>query len=670
MNNILPSSDLEKYVQQGISAGVPREQTVSRLQQNGWQISVPSNVNPFNPFNSASSSEKQAAFDSTSGTAPDQFTQGAISTVKGYVAPPIKAALPIVARGFQAADYMASKLSGTQPTQLSGEQQQNLDRMTQEGLSARNIRDSLLTLSPLGGAKFSKLALPAAVSEFGISKMEGATTGEAAKNAAVLGVETRLLGSAKGPKTMAAIGSGLQAGNELAAGQNPLSAEGLGGITAAGGLGYLAGKAHEKGYSVGMSNEKSSGGSSRVLKGTSQSLLSQATGLGSEGQKAAFEPTTRGLVEGMLSGEKKPTMVVDRIYNALEQATQDVSNTGHEYDFVRTSTQVEPVPKDTFQATLQKYGMEFVPEGPVDKTSVLGNPIQNGHISVDPSGPGARMAPAAVDQIEAFMKFAGGVDRMTPEVFKQAKSFLVDAGNFYDPQLPGGGGPMKGLAGEMMSTFHSIRDNATSPDFQAYKALDAKYAPEMRTLDELKTFFEKSPTGEVRLKDSARGKILNSLKGNKNIARDLERISPGILREVRAHDVYQNIIEENKPGQYARALAKGAGAGYAIGGSPGAVVGGIAGIFASEPRVMFDLLSRVAKMKESFGFVSPEQIIFKAERGMKMTKPETQAIQKAAELHSTDQQGTKVPARVESVQSSPPTLPEPSGKVNKVPKKK
>lgn len=638
----MSQQEFENYVRKGEAVGVPRSQTQAKLQQNGWQIESPT---------PASSVAMSAAF-GPSGNIGGAL-KGGLDVVKGLVAPVVHtlgaAAMPM----FQGVDYLSSVAAGKgAPAPLSPQLQQAKSAMTQQGI--HDVPETLLTLGPLGGLKFSKLALPAAGLRFGIDKMEGAPTGEAAMEAAKTYGSTKLLGMGTGPKSMAAIGAGLQTAGTVASGQNPLSPEGLGGIATAGGLGFLGGKSHEKGMNVGMS-EEAPGGGKGMVKGQAKSIVSQFSGLRSEGQSAAFEPTTRGLVEGMLSGKTDPAIATNRLHEALTKLSQDVSDTGNEYNFVRESTQVEPVPKDSFQQTLKKYGLKFVPEGKGTKspildqygnnftkdpslarTPVLGNMIQNGHLEVDPTGPAARMSPKSIDQLEAFMKMAGGVYAITPEVFKQAKSFLTEAGDFYDPSIPGGGGAIKGLAGEMLKTLNSVRDNATTPDFQAYKALDQKYAPKIRALEEIKGFFEKNPvTGEIRLKDSARGKILNALKGNKqNLVNDLERISPGILREIRAHETYQNIIEENKPGQYVRAGVKGVGIGYAMGGTLGAAVMGIASIFASEPRVIFNLLSKIAKTKEGLGIV-PEEVIFKAERGMPLTPVEKAAVRQAAQEAST-----------------------------------
>ncbi len=591
------------------------------------------------------------------------MAKGGLDLVKHLAAPPIKMAGALALKGFQGVDALSSYAAGKSPTPLTSAQEQTVGQITQEGLSPRNIRDSLLTLSPFGGAKFAKLALPAAASEFALAKSEGKPTGEAITDAAKIGVSTRLLGAAGGPKTMAAIGGGLQAANEYASGENPISPEGIGGIAAAAGLGFLGGKANEKGYDVGMSkpSPNEQGATKSTIGSEAKSLVSQFSGLRSSSQEAAFDPQTRSLTEGMLKGTTEPMSAVNKVHETLSKLAEDVSDTGKEYNFVRNSTQVEPVPKDIFQKTLNKYGMRFVPEGKSITSPVLGNQIQNGHLEIDPTGPAARMSPHAIDQLEAFMKMAGGTTAITPEVFKQAKSALREAGDFYDPSIPGGGGAIKGLAGEMLSTLDGVRNNATTPDFKSYKALDEKYAPKIRQLNELRGFFEPDPaTGQMRIKDTARGKILNALKGNKtNLISDLERLSPGITRQIRAYETYQNIIEENKPGQYARAIAKGAGAGYVAGGTLGGVAGGIAAIFASEPAVVFSLLSKIAKTKESLG-IKPDQVMFKIERGMPLNDAETAAIKEAARASST-QAKSKIGSKGEA---SSPTLPEQSNSVN------
>lgn len=649
----------ENYVKQGEASGVPRQQTQQRLIQNGWTIEP-----------AQTSAISYAGRDMPQ----SDFMRGAVNVGKGLVSPALSTSSAIAARGFQAADYLAGKTAGAitgqqyeNPYSPNERTQQQLSDITRQGIE--NIPDTLLTLGPLGGAKFSKLALPAAGLRFGINAAEGKPMGEAAMEAGKTYLMTKALGLASGPKSMAAIGAGLQTAGEVIGGQNPLSAEGMGGIAAAGGLGFLGGKAHEKGYNVGISEERPGAGLGKgMIGGEAKSLVSQFSGLRSESQATAFDPQTRVMTEGMLTGKTEPMTAVARIHETLNRLSNDVSDTGKEYDFVRTSRQVEPVPIDTFQNTLEKYGMRFIAEGPSEKTTVLGNPIQNGHLEIDPSGPGARMSPAAIDQIEAFMKFSGGVRTITPEVFKQAKSLLRKTGDFYDPQIPGGGGAIKGLAGELLTTLTGIRDKATTPDFQTYKTLDQKYAPKIHLVDELRGYFEPDPvTGDMRIKDTARGKILNALKGHKtNLVNDLERIAPGITRQIRAYETYQNIIEENKPGQYVRAGVKGVGVGYAIGGSAGAVIGGIAAVFASEPRVVFSLLSKIARAKEGLWF-RPEEVLFKVERGMPLNQNESAAVKEAARQYpSTNQRGETVSRQQGQVEATSPTsLPEKTPPVKK-----
>jgi len=406
-------------------------------------------------------------------------------------------------------------------------------------------------------------------------------------------------------------------------------------------------------------------GESSVAGRIKGSLTAQVTGLDSNSQAAISDTATRGMISDMLTGKKAPDTAVERMGRTLDQIAEDVSDTGHEYDFVRNSKAVEPVDPSKFQKILQQYGLRFRPEGTVEQSAILKNPIQKGSIEVDPSGPGAKISPLVIKQLETFMQTVGGIDRVTPEVFKNAKSLLVEAGDFYDPSLPGGGSA-KGVVGSMLKVLDGIRDNATTADFQAYKELDARYAPKIRALNEIRDLFEPDPAnrGSFRIKDSARGKVLNALKGNKvNLINDLERVSPGITREIRAYETYQNIIRENTPGQYGRAMAKGAAVGFATGSLPGAAIGTVVGILASEPRFMFEVLSKVAGVKEFMG-IKPKDIIFKAERGMPLGPKETAAVRAAAKEASqtTSTPGASPVGKGEG--KSPATLPEPVPNVN------
>jgi len=362
-----------------------------------------------------------------------------------------------------------------------------------------------------------------------------------------------------------------------------------------------------------------------------QGAIEQLTGLQSDSQQVAGDPQLRGLTKDFLSGEQNPQkLVLDGFSSAFEDSMKTVSDTGKEYNFVRNSKQVMPTPSEKINGLLDKYGYRFKPDGEIRINPVDGTPMQMG--SIEAGETAQAISPnqfASLAKVVQMMNYP----EMTPATLRAARKTLTDLGGFYDAQLPGGGGEIRGLAGEMLSTLDNARKAPDAPsDFKEYAALDEKYAPLRRQYEDIKgQFFEKDPvSGELRFKDNAPTKILNALRGTKyNLLQDIERAAPGITKQLKAYEAYRDITTNNTPGQYVKTLAKAGGAalaGNAAAGGLGALAAGLATIFASSPLVMFNALSRYSDVAGRVGW-DPLGIVMKAEHGAKFTPEEAAAIQ-------------------------------------------
>jgi hypothetical protein len=367
--------------------------------------------------------------------------------------------------------------------------------------------------------------------------------------------------------------------------------------------------------------------------GMIQGAIEQASGLRPESQAVAADPALRGMTQDFLSGKQSPQTVLDKFGTSFKDLVDRVSDTGREYQFVRESKAAMPSPAADFRTMLNEFGYDFVPEGKVRMSPIDKVAIQNGRVEA-----GATPQEISSAQFSALTKAMQllSVKDITLPAFRSAKRILQTLGDFHDPSLPGGGGEIRALAGKMLSRMEDMRTaRGAPPDFRKYADLDKRYAPMRAEMDSVKkAFFEPDPvTGDLRIKDTAQGKILNALRGNKfNLLERLERTSPGLTRQLRAYEAYKDIVTANIPGQYAKAALKTAGAlatvGGIAGGAPLGAIGGVLGLLASNPAIMFSVLAKYADISKSTGW-DPVGIMQKVEHGAPLTAVEKQAVQGA-----------------------------------------
>ncbi len=252
----------------------------------------------------------------------------------------------------------------------------------------------------------------------------------------------------------------------------------------------------------------------------------------------------------------------------LETRISDLSATGKEYNALREAKSPVAIDSKKISTILGDHGIsldgdgklvtsaESVPLSPGDKTAIEGFLSQYG--------------PSQVTNSNSFLNARKALDNLSS--WDATKTDASD---------------------RISRALRTAYDEAGKQQIGGLKELDTKYAPEVKSLNQLKKDFL-NPDGT--LKDVAINKIANATgKGKDQLLGRLEQLSPGIsekIKHLKAVEDIQNTMEHHKVGAY----AKGAGLGYmASGGNP---IGIIAGIMLSDPSNAVAILRSLGVAKE------------------------------------------------------------------------
>lgn len=292
--------------------------------------------------------------------------------------------------------------------------------------------------------------------------------------------------------------------------------------------------------------EAISSGVGKVVSGATKTAAKQISGLDmptierilanpEKFSGEAVQQTTRG---NLSNGVK----------SALDNRIDELSATGKEYQPIKEAKIPVVVDSVKVKEVLTKEGIQIGDDGKL-VTSAESTPL----------------SPADQAAIEHFLT-QYGPDKVTNS------TGLLNARKALD-NLSSWDAAKTDASDRIARMIRHVYDDAGKSQVPGLREVDAKFSSEVNDLKQLKKDFL-NPDGT--LKDAAINKIANATgKGKDKLLERLEKLSPGIsekIRDLKAIEDVQNIIEHHKVGNY----AKGAGLGYiASAGNPLGIIGGI-----------------------------------------------------------------------------------------------
>lgn len=400
-----------------------------------------------------------------------------------------------------------------------------------------------------------------------------------------------------------ALGAGAKAYEKFKE-KNPVEAANLESVINIASL-YPGAKAATK--TVGAAEDVASG-VAKATAGAAPAIKSVSKGAGAVGDYAIAQTTglTPGTVEmiiknpeavskAQLEGMTRSSLA-EKVKSSLDKRLEELGDLGKEYESVRQSPNSVALPKNFFSKALTKYGLNVSPEGRI-LTTAESVPLKPGDISA----------------LESFLAQYGKEQSLTGNAFLNARKALDNLASFEATKtdIP------KRIARDLRSQFDKLGKVAL-PDLEK---LDAKYAPEVKMLKQLKKdLLDKDGT----LKDIATNRIATSIgKGkDKQLAR-LQELVPNIAEDARILNSIENIeaAKGNTVGAYARGLILGGGI---MTGNVPLILGAI----ATTPKIAIQLIKQYGKLK-GLGAKVTDGIVSKMEKGVKLNAAEGKVLKDA-----------------------------------------
>lgn len=431
------------------------------------------------------------------------------------------------------------------------------------------------------------------------------------------------------------------------------------------------------------------GGGSLAAQGVAEAarqipsqLTERMSGLSREAQKVI-----KGAPEEVTALQKNyPRAKIQTINNfdtALNKVEAQVQETGPYYKQFRESG-VNAVFNQARKAdVLAKAGLEWVSEG-LPQRLPDGTYNYPGHLRPISTAKAIALQPQEVGLLENWWKNYGAAPELRADAYLTGRMELAKFGK-YDKGVPLGGESLRAFADALYSVYSEPKN--VQPNMSSLAAADTASGPLRSIVSEAKKAlysFNKA-TGEYEISDQGITKLLNGTTGFKrDFLNKIEAVQPGVSRQLRILNAVNEIMTENKPGQYQKTVgtaAIGAGLGSVIPGL-GTILGGAAGWFIgnlmSSPALWAEALKAYGK---KYG-VPLDDAAFKMERGIKLSPVEAKGVKSAINnMKRVYEQSEKTHKSVKTtvdqmpqkgagsqqkgvVEPSPTTLPETSKAVN------
>lgn len=329
----------------------------------------------------------------------------------------------------------------------------------------------------------------------------------------------------------------------------------------------------------------------KAVGGTGKFATSQVTGITRQGITNIVDNPQSFTKEAMASADRMS--LGNKVKEAIDGRIAQLAETGKAYQGIRSGGSVV-VPTADVNATLAKYGITVGENGKIVATSE----------TVPLSG-------ADKSAIEGFLSQYGS-HQLTGNGFLNARQALSEMARF--DASSGKTGYAEKIAKDLRKTF----DSHGKIQLKGLAETDAKYAPEVKQLNQLKKDYFNT---DGSLKDGALSKIANlGGKGKDLVLKRLEEVVPTIRQDI---NVVKTIEELQTADFKVGAYIKGGLVGGAIGG--GNPVTALIGAMVSNPAVSVPIIRTYGVVK---GIVT-DGIIGKLQKGASLAKSELKILDDA-----------------------------------------
>lgn len=298
--------------------------------------------------------------------------------------------------------------------------------------------------------------------------------------------------------------------------------------------------------------------------------------------------------------------VADNVYRVFQDKKDEVSNISPKYKAIRdVPGQTFTVPKDDLKKVLEKdYGLKVIDEKgayKLQKTKET-RPIKDADIS------------ALEDVFNTYFD----EDSISNNAFLNARKVLDELSEWDYFQKQSG---KTEVGADIARKLRSTWDEKGKATIKGLKEADEEIAPLLKELSTLKSEYF---TPDGKLKDSAINTIANlGGKGKREKLKRLEKIVPGIGKEIEKIAVFEDIV--NAGGQKVGTYVKAAAVGFLAGGP----VGFLIGMYFTDPSRTVAILRFLAKKKG----IATENIQ-KLSKSLSRLRKDENAIIEAGELET------------------------------------
>jgi len=378
---------------------------------------------------------------------------------------------------------------------------------------------------------------------------------------------------------------------------------------------------------------------------TTEFAVAQATGLSPKTIKEVIL-NPKAFTQSEMKAVSREA-IGSRVYQGIVKRLDDLSDIGTGYNTLRTSAQKVEVPDNFFKDILENRFKIFLDDTGKVITSKASKPITTSDATA----------------IEKFMREYGTGGIYTADEFLNTREALAQMAKY---EVASGKSSASQLVGE---TIREEFNKFFRPKIKGLAELDAKYAPEVKMLKQIKKEYLNPLTGE--LKDNALSKIANLTKeGRQPVLERLKKIIPDIEEDLRILRAIEDIgyAQGQKVGSYGRTLI-GVGGGFAAGGLVGALIGQV----LTSPQLAIAILRQYGLLKRALQpFLN--NLTSKMKRGIKLTKAElavlNQAIDEMAQKLETKAKNIPAGLSIKDVTTmNPDELAKTGIKIDKVSKK-
>jgi len=339
-------------------------------------------------------------------------------------------------------------------------------------------------------------------------------------------------------------------------------------------------------------------GVGKKVSGVGEFATAQATGLSPDTIRTIIK-SPDVLTQAQKSGLDRVALS-SRVKGAITRRLDELESTGKEYDIIRKSEEIVPVPSNLARDILKGKNIEFDENFNLIKTAET-----------------PPLTDADAKAISSFLQQYGDLEELSANAFLNTRKALDQMAKWEQGKSD--------LPTSISKAIRKEYDKLGKKELAGLRKLDEKFAPEKKVLKQIQKEYL---TKDGELKDAALTKIANlTNKGREQALTRLEKIVPNIREDIHILRAIEDIeiAKGQKVGAYMRGVSGGV-----VGGFAGGPLGAIVGMIVSAPQVIVPLLKSFGKLKNyTDEFI--DKVIKKVTTGKKLQVAEKKFLEETVQ---------------------------------------